>query len=295
MNFGSEGAKIFLSNENWSIFRHTNPWQMMPFLNPLDALIPNIPFSFFFGRVRVTSGARGAVSVGFWGARQLTPLGGGGVRPEGSIDPPTPPQTESPPSPGAHRRTSGPHCTPEWAVGGVTRQSKPPLLPLIPRAPSPPPVASPPALCTGGAWAPCEGGADSEIVYECLGGLAVAADEWMYELREGAAAHAPDRALRRQLLKVRQGVRDDALRAELGALAAHADPCVARVAKYLRNVVRGRPPRPYARHALCPWPPDPLYPPPPGRPQAAAAPRRGSAGGAGGGAGPEGWVAVTAL
>ena len=47
-----------------------NPWQMMTFLNPLDALIPEIPFSFFFAEfsVRVTSGARGSVSVGFWGA-----------------------------------------------------------------------------------------------------------------------------------------------------------------------------------------------------------------------------------
>ena len=38
---------------------------MRSFLNPLDALIPNIPFSFvaeFW--VRVTSGAGGSVSVG---------------------------------------------------------------------------------------------------------------------------------------------------------------------------------------------------------------------------------------
>ena len=37
-----------------------NPWQMMTFLNPLDALIPKIPFSFFaeFG-VLVTSGPGG--------------------------------------------------------------------------------------------------------------------------------------------------------------------------------------------------------------------------------------------
>ena len=39
----------------------------MTFLNPLGALIPEVPFSFFFPEfwVRVTSGARGSVSVGF--------------------------------------------------------------------------------------------------------------------------------------------------------------------------------------------------------------------------------------
>ena len=45
-----------------------NPWQMMLFLNPLDALIPKIPFSFFAEFwVWVASEARGSVSVGFWG------------------------------------------------------------------------------------------------------------------------------------------------------------------------------------------------------------------------------------
>ena len=40
-----------------------NVWQMMIFLNPLRALIPKIPLSFFneFG-VRVTSGAQGTVN-----------------------------------------------------------------------------------------------------------------------------------------------------------------------------------------------------------------------------------------
>ena len=62
----------------------------MTFLNPLDALIPKISFSFFADfSIWVTSEARGSVSVGFRGSRQLSPLiwGGGGVRPEGSIDP----------------------------------------------------------------------------------------------------------------------------------------------------------------------------------------------------------------
>ena len=61
----------------------------MPFLNPLDALIPKIPFSFLADFwVWVTSEARGSPSVGFWGSRQLSPLGGG--QPGGSIDPPLP-------------------------------------------------------------------------------------------------------------------------------------------------------------------------------------------------------------
>ena len=51
----------------------------MTFLNPLDALIPKIPFSFFFLDfwVWATSEARGSVSVGFWGSCQLSPFGGG--------------------------------------------------------------------------------------------------------------------------------------------------------------------------------------------------------------------------
>ena len=39
----------------------------MTFLDPLDALIPKIPFSFFAEFwVRVTSGAQGSVLVEFW-------------------------------------------------------------------------------------------------------------------------------------------------------------------------------------------------------------------------------------
>ena len=45
---------------------------MMTFLNPLDAPIPKIPFSFFADFwVRVTSETRGSVSVGFWGSLLL--------------------------------------------------------------------------------------------------------------------------------------------------------------------------------------------------------------------------------
>ena len=57
----------------------SNPWHMTTFLYPLDALIPKIPFS-IFGElwVRVTSEARGSVSLGFGGSRQLSPFWGGG-------------------------------------------------------------------------------------------------------------------------------------------------------------------------------------------------------------------------
>ena len=51
---------------------------MMTFLNPLDMLIPKIPFSFFADFwVWVTSEAKGSVSVDFWGSRQLSPFFGG--------------------------------------------------------------------------------------------------------------------------------------------------------------------------------------------------------------------------
>ena len=45
----------------------------MTFLNPLGALIPKVSFSYFAKFwVQVTSGARGSVSVGLFGARQLS-------------------------------------------------------------------------------------------------------------------------------------------------------------------------------------------------------------------------------
>ena len=66
----------------------------MTFLNPLDALIPKIPFSFFPDFwVRVTSEARGSVSVGFWGSCQLSPFGRG---PAGGLYRPPPPRKRKP-------------------------------------------------------------------------------------------------------------------------------------------------------------------------------------------------------
>ena len=83
-------------------FFSPNVWQMMTVLNPLDALIPKIPCSFFADFwVWVTSEARGSVSVGFWGSCQLSPFWGGGSS-QGAVSTPTPHplSIESPSTPG---------------------------------------------------------------------------------------------------------------------------------------------------------------------------------------------------
>ena len=65
----------------------------MYFLNPLDALVPKIPFSFFAEFwVRAISGARESVSVGFWRSRQLSPFWGAGGLARGLYRPPPPPR-----------------------------------------------------------------------------------------------------------------------------------------------------------------------------------------------------------
>ena len=47
MKSAAEGADhFFLTIENSRYPPPRNTWQMMTFLNPLDALIPKIPFSF---------------------------------------------------------------------------------------------------------------------------------------------------------------------------------------------------------------------------------------------------------
>ena len=71
---------MFFSVENGRFF-FPNTWQMMIFPNPLDALIPKNSI-FIFCRILlfwacVTSGAQGSVSVGFWGARELSLFWGG--------------------------------------------------------------------------------------------------------------------------------------------------------------------------------------------------------------------------
>ena len=63
----------------------------MTFLNPLDALIPKIPFSFFPDFwVWVTSKAWGSDSVGFWGSCQLSPFWGRGGSGRRAYRPPPP-------------------------------------------------------------------------------------------------------------------------------------------------------------------------------------------------------------
>ena len=84
-------------------FFSPNIWQMMTFLNPLDALIPKIPFPFFADfRVWVTSEARGSVSVGFWGSCQLSPFWGRGCLARGLYQPP--------PAPPMHCKPGCPSC-----------------------------------------------------------------------------------------------------------------------------------------------------------------------------------------
>ena len=98
-------------------FPSPNTWQMM---NPLDTLIPKIPFSFFAEfRVQVTSGARGSVSLGFWWARQWSPfMGGSSQRAVSTPRPPAELKARPPMLPTAHatpprqRTTSTAHGTP---------------------------------------------------------------------------------------------------------------------------------------------------------------------------------------
>ena len=75
-----------------NFFFSPNAWQIMIFLKPLNALIPKIPLSFFAEFwVWVTSGARGLVSVGFWGGGALVELFfGGGSLARGLYRPPPP-------------------------------------------------------------------------------------------------------------------------------------------------------------------------------------------------------------
>ena len=71
-----KAPKIILSIKNDQFFFSPNIWQMMIFLNPLDVLIPKIPFS-FFAHFWVTSEARGSTSVGYRGVLSIEPFWGG--------------------------------------------------------------------------------------------------------------------------------------------------------------------------------------------------------------------------
>ena len=109
----------------------------MTFLNLLDALIPKIPFSFFPDFwVRVTSKALGSDSVGFWGSCQLSPFWGeGGVRPEGSIDPP--PRKRKPRLPCHGGRGAYASWTVSWSATADRIQLPAPSAPMVMSGPSP--------------------------------------------------------------------------------------------------------------------------------------------------------------
>ena len=87
---GAEGADTFLTIENGQFSPPPNTWQMMTFLNPLDALIPKIPCSFFC-RISGPGHLRGpGVSLGrILGVRQLSQFWGGGAS-QGALSTPPP-------------------------------------------------------------------------------------------------------------------------------------------------------------------------------------------------------------
>ena len=70
-------------NSFWSIesgqFFPPNTWQIMTFLNPLDVLIPKIPFSlFFFAEFSVLVTSRPGLSLDrIFGGREWSPSFGG--------------------------------------------------------------------------------------------------------------------------------------------------------------------------------------------------------------------------
>ena len=82
---------MFLSIEDGQFFFSPNTWQMLFFLNPLDALIPNILFSQILGPGHLRAQHR----YDFWGARQLSVFFGGGLA-RGLYPTPPPPRRRKP-------------------------------------------------------------------------------------------------------------------------------------------------------------------------------------------------------
>ena len=80
-------------------FFSANVWQMITFLNLLDTMNPEIPFSFIFGQFLGLGHPRGpGVSLGrILGVLSIEPFWGG-VPPEDTIDPSPPPANENPAS-----------------------------------------------------------------------------------------------------------------------------------------------------------------------------------------------------
>ena len=94
----------------------------MNFLNPLDALIPKIPFFFppdFW--VWVTSKAWGSDSVGLGGSCQLSPFWGRGGSSRRALSTPPPPGNENPASPVASAPTPNGSKAPE--IQGIPPKS----------------------------------------------------------------------------------------------------------------------------------------------------------------------------
>ena len=74
---------------------------MMTFLDPLNALIPKIPFSFFCRFFGSASPPRPGVSLGrIWGVPSIEPLLGGARSSQGALLTPPPLPIESPPAQG---------------------------------------------------------------------------------------------------------------------------------------------------------------------------------------------------
>ena len=92
-------------------FPPPNLWQMMIFLNPLNILIPKIPFSFFLLNFGSGSppGPGGSVSVGFFlGGSSIEPFLGGARR---SSQRPASPQLKARPAPLMHTARHSAHST----------------------------------------------------------------------------------------------------------------------------------------------------------------------------------------
>ena len=87
-------------------------------LNPLNALIPKIPFSFFADFwVWATFEARGSVSLGFWGSCRWSPFWGGAGSGRRALSSPPPPANENTASLGPPELERGSKGAEGWAVG----------------------------------------------------------------------------------------------------------------------------------------------------------------------------------
>ena len=119
MNSGAEGAENFFRALKLGNFFSPNIWQTMTSLNPLDALIPKVPFSLFcrflgLGHLRGPGVSIGRIS----GSCQLSLFfwGGSSQGAQSTPAPPPPPQTKTRP-PKLLSPASGVDCTVQWCGG----------------------------------------------------------------------------------------------------------------------------------------------------------------------------------